>query len=121
MNYYLKVMKKHFYKEEIAEYCLYKHLTVDEIFNYINQKFPQAGRSTVYRNVEELVKEGKLKKIAGAGNKLIYEGKITPHAHLICRKTNTVTDIPFNKKFLKKLPKNFEVEDLDINVYGHFV
>ena len=114
-------MKKHFYKNEIAKYCLHQHLTVDEIFEYINKKYPQAGRSTVYRNVEELVKEGRLKKIAGAGQKFVFEGKVEAHAHLICRKTNKIKDIPFPKDSIKNIPENFKVEDLDINIYGEFV
>ncbi len=114
-------MKKHFYKDEIAKYCLNQHFTVDDIFEYIHQKYPQAGRSTVYRNVEELVKERRLKKIAGAGNKFVYEGKVKPHAHLICRKSNTITDIPFSENVLNQIPRDFKVEDLDINIYGEFV
>lgn len=114
-------MKKHFYKDQIAQHCLYKHLTVDQIFNYIQKKHPQAGRSTVYRNVEELVKEKKLKKIAGVGDKFVYEGKVEPHAHLICRSSKQIQDIPFSAELLNQIPQNFQVEDLDINIYGKFV
>jgi len=116
-----RAMKKHFYKDEIARHCLNQHFTVDQIFEHISKKYPQAGRSTVYRNVEELVKEKRLKKIAGAGNKFVYEGKVKPHAHLICQKSKTITDIPLSETILKQVPSNFKIEDLDVNIYGEFI
>lgn len=112
--------KKHYYKGEIAHYCLYKHLTVDEIFEYMQKFHPQIGRSTIYRNVEELVQEGKLKRIAGAGQKTIYEGKVETHAHLICRKSGKIQDLPFSAEYLQNIPAKFKISELDINIYGEF-
>jgi Fe2+ or Zn2+ uptake regulation protein len=48
-------MKTHYYTNEIVEICDCKHLTVAEIYDYISAKYPEAGKSSIYRNVEELV------------------------------------------------------------------
>jgi len=49
-------MKTHFYTDEIIEICNCKHLSVEEIYEKILKKFPDAGKSSIYRNVEELAK-----------------------------------------------------------------
>jgi Fur family peroxide stress response transcriptional regulator len=56
-------MKKHYYLDRIVEVCDHKHLTVDEIFTALKEEFPEVGKSSVYRNVEELSKKGELVKI----------------------------------------------------------
>jgi len=56
-------MKTHYYKEDIINICDKKHLTVEEIFKEILNIFPDAGKSSIYRNVEQLVESGYLKKV----------------------------------------------------------
>lgn len=50
-------MKTHFYMQKILEICDNNHLSVEEIFESIKNKFPDAGKSSIYRNVDELVKK----------------------------------------------------------------
>jgi Fe2+ or Zn2+ uptake regulation protein len=50
-------MKTHYYTKDIIDICDNKHLTVDEIFQYFSKKYPEAGKSSIYRNVEGLVCE----------------------------------------------------------------
>lgn len=50
-------MKTHFYTDKIIEICDNHHLTVDEIFEQIQIFFPEAGKSSIYRNVEDLAKQ----------------------------------------------------------------
>jgi Fe2+ or Zn2+ uptake regulation protein len=48
-------MKTHYYTQDIINICDMKHLTVEEIFEEISKNFPDAGKSSIYRNVEQLV------------------------------------------------------------------
>jgi len=48
-------MKKCYYTDSILEICKEKHLTVEDIFKEISIIFPSAGKSSIYRNVENLV------------------------------------------------------------------
>lgn len=50
-------MKTHFYHSDILEICTRNHLTVESIFEKIKVLHPQAGFSTIYRNVEELTEK----------------------------------------------------------------
>jgi len=56
-------MKTHYYTNEIIDICDSKHLTVAEIYTKISDKYPEAGKSSIYRNVEELVEKGDLRKV----------------------------------------------------------
>jgi Fe2+ or Zn2+ uptake regulation protein len=49
-------MKTHAYLLNIKEICRNNHLTVDDIFEKLKKSHPKVGRSTVYRNVEEMTK-----------------------------------------------------------------
>ena len=69
-------MKTHFYTQDIIDVCDNKHLTVDEIFEYISKKHPTAWKSSIYRNVEELAEKWNLKKVLGASKKTYFEKKI---------------------------------------------
>jgi Fe2+ or Zn2+ uptake regulation protein len=50
-------MKTHYYTNEIIDVCDCNHLTVTEIYTKISEKYPEAGKSSIYRNVEELVQK----------------------------------------------------------------
>ena len=112
-------MKIHYYKEKIKDICLEKHLTVDEIYLGVQKKYPQAGKSTIYRNVEEMVKDWSLKKIAWIKSKALFESTKEPHIHLIDEKSWEVMDLPISSVELS-LPDNFELSDADIRIFGNF-
>ncbi len=114
-------MKTHFYTQDIIDICNNKHLTVDEIFSCISQKYPSAWKSSIYRNVEELSQEGTLKKVIGAGKKTYFEKAKAPHIHLIDELTGEIIDIDIQKIPSFTLPKWFQVNDYDIKIFGNFV
>ena len=111
-------MKKHFYQQDIIDICTENHLTVDAIFAEIQKKYPKAGRSTIYRNVEEMCDTKKLTKIIGVGAKAYFEATKKPHAHFICRETGVIHDIPLPVLDLSHLPSSCSIENIDIRIYG---
>ena len=80
------MVKTHFYQKEIKKICTHQHLSVEEITRQLKEKFPKAGLSTVYRNVEELVVTKDLKRLT-IKKKSFFEANIGAHAHLIDKKT----------------------------------
>ena len=114
-------MKKHYYTDAIVEICNHKHLTVDEIFSEISQKFSESGKSSIYRNVEDLVKKGQLTKLVGIGKKAIFEKTQNAHAHFICKNSGKILDIDLEDLNLGNLKNKYsisEIETLDIKIYG---
>lgn len=112
-------MKTHYYTDEIIEICNCKHLTVEEIFIQVIKKFPEAWKSSIYRNVEELVLKGDLKKIAWVWKKAYFEKNIWQHIHLIDKKSWKIKDLDEDIS-IPNLPKDFQISDIDIKIFGEF-
>ena len=113
-------MKKHYYKEDILEICDEKHLTVEEIFNEISKKFPDAWKSTIYRNVEQMFTDGDLRKVVWLWKKAYFEKNIWDHVHLIDTKTGEIMDLKEDSISIPNLPKNFKISDIDIKLFWEF-
>lgn len=111
-------MKKHFYHDEILKVCKDNHCSVDSIFEELQKTNPEVGQSTIYRNVEELVKKKKLQKITGALSKAVFETTKDPHAHFICKEKNIILDIPLPEIDLSLLPSECEIDSIDLRIYG---
>ncbi len=112
-------MKTHFYCDEIVKICNCKHLSVEDIYEKILKKFPDAGKSSIYRNVEELVKTKNLKKIIWVWKKAYFEKNIWNHIHLIDNNTGEIVDLDENIK-VPNLPDNFKISDIDIKIFWEF-
>ena len=94
-------MKTPYYCEDIQEICDHNHLTVDEIFTNLQEKYPDAGRSSVYRNVEQMVERGDLRKVTGIGKKAFFEKNNGDHIHIIDSVSGEIHDV--NPECLKGL------------------
>jgi hypothetical protein len=98
-------MKIHYYKQDIIDICDMKHLTVEEIFEEIAKSFPDAWKSSIYRNVEQLVDNGELRKVIWIWKKAYFE--------------KNIFDLEENIE-IKNLPKNFKTSNMDIKIFGQF-
>ena len=112
-------MKTCYYKKDILKICDNNHLTVDEIFYKILKKYPEAGRSSIYRNVESMVLDWDLKKLTWIGNKAYFEKNIWSHIHLIDNGTWKIIDCETEFSF-SNLPEDFKVDKSDIKIFGTF-
>ena len=112
-------MKKHYYKEDILKICDNRHLTVEEIFNEIYSKFSEAWKSSIYRNVEDMVKKWDLRKVVWIWSKAYFEKNKWNHIHLIDNNTWEISDL-HQCVNITSLPKNFKVKDMDIKIFWEF-
>jgi len=112
-------MKIHYYTDEIVNICDNNHLTVSEIYEKISSKYPEAGKSSIYRNVEELVERWDLRKVVWVWKKAYFEKNKWNHIHLIDVNTWEIKDLDENIK-IPNLPNNFKVSDIDIKLFWEF-
>lgn len=112
-------MKTHYYRDDIIKICDKKHLTVEQIFEEINKLYDDAGKSSIYRNVEDMVKTGDLKKVVWIWKKAYFETNVWNHIHLIDINTWEIMDLP-DEVQIPNLPQNFKLKNLDIKVFGEF-
>jgi len=112
-------MKTHYYTDEIINICDCKHLTVAEIYSIISEKYPEIGKSSIYRNVEELVNKGELKKVVWIWKQAYFEKDKWNHIHLIDKNTWEIKDLDQCVN-ITNLPKWFIVSDMDIKIFWEF-
>ncbi len=114
-------MKTHCYLCDIEKICSWDHLTVDEIFELLKEKHPKVGRSTVYRNVEEMSKKWILTKLTWVWEKTRYELTKWNHIHLIDLETWKIIDLDIDLLNLPGVPSNFKTDFSDIKLYWNFI
>lgn len=102
-------MNKNIYKEKILN-LLKKHHLLN--ISDIHKNIKDADYSTIFRNVEQLVKENKIKKIIIDKNNTNYESIEEDHYHFICNKCEKIEEIKEKIKI-----KNKEITDILIRGY----
>lgn len=113
-------MKTHFYTNEIIKICDNNHLTVDEIFEILSKKFPNAWKSSVYRNVEELSQKWELKKVIWAWKKTFFEKTKKEHIHLIDTESWKILDLDIDITSWLNLPVWFKIDEMDVKIFWKF-
>ncbi len=97
------------------------HPTAEEVYLNVQKNLPRISQATVYRILDEFVKENLIKSIPG--KKTRFDGNDIVHQHFICKKCGKLTDIYdgaldkyLNKK--KNLVADGTVDDFEITFYG---
>lgn len=100
------------------------HPTAEEIYAKVVEEHPKISKSTVYRNINILVEQGLIQKIAMTSGPDRYDDDLQKsHYHAICEKCGKVFD--FNHEFElasieKRIQKqsNIKMEITSITVRG---
>ncbi|MFW5710523.1 MAG: Fur family transcriptional regulator [Spirochaetota bacterium] len=94
------VYRKSRQREHIFEYLKStdSHPTAQMVFDGIRDEFPNLSLGTVYRNLNILVEQGKIKRLQHGSTFDRYDADIHEHYHFICRKCNRVYDLALNPK-----------------------
>lgn len=107
-----------------------KHLTAEEIYDYVKKKYPEIGIATVYRTIQVLSELGLIDKLNLDDGYVRYEickrSKETAfqhhHHHLICLNCGNIA--AFQDDLLDELENRimetmgFEVVDHEVKLYG---
>lgn len=98
------------------------HATAEEIYTNIAKEYPNIGRGTVYRNLNQLAASGKIQKIEVPGGADCYDHQCHEHYHARCLKCGKVYDVdmPYIADFEKtvKEPLGFKFSGHDIIFKG---
>ena len=69
------------------------HPSVDEIYSAIQKIHPTISKSTVYRNLNQLSKDGEIMQIAVTDDVARYDGCCDPHYHCSCKVCGSISDV----------------------------
>ena len=69
------------------------HPTAEWVYEVVRRAMPKISLGTVYRNLQVLVGEGRLKSFQRDG-RARYDGDLAPHDHFACDRCGLFLDIP---------------------------
>lgn len=98
------------------------HPTADQIFLKVRRQLPSVSLATVYRNLQKLVREGKL-QVLTLGRAQHFDPLVRSHQHFICEKCDQVYDVLLysrERRLLSRLPdEGFTVTSHQLAFFGH--
>ena len=70
------------------------HPTADQVFQRVRTALPRVSLGTVYRNLDKLREEGRLRVVRLGDGQAHYDAMIDEHDHFVCERCSTVLDLP---------------------------
>ncbi len=98
------------------------HPSAEYIYDVLKQANSNISLATVYRNLNKMAHNGKIKKIQGLEDKAHFDHNTFEHYHFICKKCGRIFDIPCDiaPEIIKKTQEStgFKIESHDIVFSG---
>lgn len=69
------------------------HPSADEIYQRVRKTLPRTSLGTVYRNLQRLVAEGKIRMFLLGERVTRYDPMVAEHDHFICQRCGRVEDV----------------------------
>ncbi len=69
------------------------HATADEVYQAVSREHPHISRGTVYRNLDRLAQEGKIRKLEIPGGAERFDHQCHDHYHVKCERCGRVFDV----------------------------
>lgn len=101
-----------------AVYELRRHVTADEVYDFIKQKHPNIGKGTVYRNLNVLVEEGEVRRVEIPDGPDRFDFTLENHYHVRCIKCGDVSDVDIDviPDLLLKIKNRHGIEYLSYDI-----
>jgi len=94
------------------------HPTIDEVYAEIQKKYPSISKTTVYRNLRQLAKEGVMCEVSLPDGLERYDVRTDQHYHFECRNCGNIFDIDIG--YLADMDNDVR-KKYDFDVDKHFV
>ena len=72
---------------------LTSHPTAEVLYGMLNHGKNKISFSTIYRNLSELVKAGKVHTLETIDDKIHYDADTSEHSHFICKECGAIIDV----------------------------
>ena len=105
---HVDILKLHTLKATPQRLCVLNilkergHATLEDIEKSAKAEFPTLSLSTIYRNINEMLKKEILSEVKLASKKDYYEITKENHAHLVCAKCGNIEDFIFDTDEIMK-------------------
>ena len=71
----------------------HSHPSAEEVYNRVRKTEPQVSLGTVYRNLQRLTEEGKIRTVHLGDRNARYDPTLEEHDHFICQRCGRVDDV----------------------------
>jgi len=71
------------------------HVDANFVYEVVRKEIPRISLGTVYRALGTLAESGLVHEIDSGSGPSLYDGNVSPHQHIICRKCGSVRDLDF--------------------------
>ncbi len=96
------------------------HASIEYLIEYINNNYSNISLATIYRNINSLLEDEKIKYVKLKGKDVLETVK-EEHIHFVCDICGFVYDTPVNKNQIMKYCSNnciHQVNNFDLVLYG---
>jgi Fur family transcriptional regulator, ferric uptake regulator len=86
----------------------------------LHKLIPEVDKATIYRNLDQFVAEGIVKKLTFGGAETLYEYQRHPHHHAVCIDCDRIIHFTAQDEKIKHLLEltDFQVTELELTVKG---
>ena len=94
---------------------LYKHghVNIDDLYKFLQSKFPSLSLATVYKNINTMCEKFFLSEVKIPNMKNVYELRKKEHSHVVCSKCNEIMDIEIDTSSVFNQAKSKSNYDLN--------
>jgi len=95
------------------------HPSAEEIYGAIKEELPGISPATVYRNLQNMVSEGKILKFY-VEKEYRYDANNVNHAHFICKSCRIILDLPLKEEINGNYfgRRELEIDNIQFICYG---
>lgn len=69
------------------------HPTAEQVFRRVRDTLPRISLGTVYRNLDKLREQGRLRVVRLASGEAHYDAVVAAHDHFVCERCHAVLDV----------------------------
>ena len=95
-----------------------RHVTANEVYEFVKEFCPTIGKGTVYRNLDILVEEGDLRKVEVPDGPNRFDLTLKNHYHVRCVNCGEISDVDMDEipDLMKKIHDTHGIEFLDYDI-----
>lgn len=98
------------------------HPTAEWLHVEARRELPQLSLGTVYRNLQILAEQGRVRELQFGADQTRYDAMMEPHHHFICTACGAMTDVYLHRELpldrLGGLPPGAAIESMHLELFG---
>ena len=99
-----------------------QHVTAEQVLDAVSPALPRTSLPTVYATLELFEGLGLVRRVSTAGGAVLFDSRVAPHAHAVCRDCGAVTDVEETvarrRAFRRAREAGFEPDDAQLVIWG---